>query len=80
MSAETQPTIGTVLVETGTIQSKVRRKALITLLLLAGTLAEILTGSTPFLKAFVPPPGLLLLMGLYGFGSLPVRETAYRLP
>ena len=45
---------------------------------LSFTIAEFLTGSTPFLTIFVDPLSLAFLFGLYGCGVLLVREAAVR--
>lgn len=55
-----------------------RVRPLVALLLLAATMAEFLTGSTPVLQVFANPWQLLLLMGGYGGGALLIRETAIR--
>jgi len=60
------------------VSGKVRWYSLLTLLLLAATMAEFLTGSTPIPTAIANPLGFLLLVGLYGGGALAIRETAIR--
>jgi len=51
---------------------------MVTLLLLAATMAEFLTGSTPVPRAITNPLGFLMLVGLYGGGALAIREAAIR--
>lgn len=60
------------------VSGRVRWYALLTLLLLAATMAEFLTGSTPVPRAIANPLGFLLLVGLYGGGALLIREAAIR--
>ena len=56
----------------------VRLYALTSLIILATTLAEVLTGSTP-LPTIVPYPiGFVANMGLYGGGALLIREASVR--
>lgn len=76
MSAEAQ-SVRTIDVKKGLVKGGVRWKSLITMLLLAATLAEFLTGSTP-VRDVLFPPGLGLLIGLYGGGALLIREAALR--
>lgn len=57
---------------------RARWYSLVFLLLLAATLAEFLTGSTPVLEGLTNPLGLASLVGLYGGGALLIRETALR--
>lgn len=56
------------------VKGKTRWIALISLLLLAACLPEFLTGSTYVSVAFTHPFGFALLVGLYGGGSLFIRE------
>lgn len=58
------------------VSGKLRRNSLLTLLLLAATMAEFLTGSTQIPRAILNPIGFLLLVGLYGGGALLIREAA----
>jgi hypothetical protein len=60
------------------VTGKVRRNALLTLLFLAGSLAEFLTGSTPIPRAVANPIFFLVLVGMYGGGALLIREVALR--
>jgi hypothetical protein len=60
------------------LRGKARWYPLVFLLLLAATLAEFLTGSTPVLRGLTNPIGLASLVGLYGGGALLIRETALR--
>ena len=57
---------------------RVRWYALLSLLLLAATMAEFLTGSTPILRVAADPVGFLFLVGMYGGGALLIREAAIR--
>lgn len=57
---------------------KVRPYALISLILLATTLAEVLTGSTPLPAIVTYPIGFVANMGLYGGGALLIREATVR--
>src|ERR1051326_7606396 len=52
-------------------------KPVLTLLVLAPSIGELLSGSSPPLQ-FFNPIFFLLLVGLYGCGALLVRETAAR--
>ncbi len=49
-----------------------------TLIVLAVTLAEFLTGSTSFLGPIINPMGFAFNLGLYGGGAILIRETATR--
>ncbi len=60
------------------ISGRVRWYALVSLLLLAATLAEFLTGSTLIQSAIAFPPGFAILVGMYGGGALLIREVALR--
>ena len=60
------------------VTGRVRWYAMASLLLLAATLAEFLTGSTKIPQAVSNPLGFVLLVGLYGGGALLIRETALR--
>src|SRR5512141_2133224 len=53
------------------------RGPVLTLLLLAPAIGELLSGSSPPLQ-FFNPVFLLLLMGLYGCGALLIREAVVR--
>jgi hypothetical protein len=64
--------------ENGVVVGKVRWYALASLLLLAATLAEFLTGSTKIPQAIANPLGFVMLVGLYGGGALLIREAALR--
>ncbi len=57
---------------------RVRWYALTSLVLLAASLPEFLTGSTPILVAATHPFGFATLVGLYGAGALLIRETTVR--
>ena len=78
VSTETENAVRTLDVKKGLVKGRTRWYSLITLLLLAGTLAEFLTGSTPVLTAILSPLGLGFLVGLYGGGALLIREAAIR--
>jgi hypothetical protein len=60
------------------VAGKVRRYSLIFLVVMAGCLAEFLTGSTPLLRAFTEPIGFAFNLGLYGGGAILIREAAIR--
>jgi hypothetical protein len=60
------------------VPGRVRWYSLAVLLLLAATLAEFLTGSTPIPRAVANPLGFALLVGMYGGGALLIREVALR--
>lgn len=60
------------------VTGKVRRYALVSLLVIAACLAEFLTGSTPVPVAITHPAGFEILVGMYGGGALLIRETASR--
>jgi hypothetical protein len=60
------------------VPGRVRWYALVSLLLLAATLAEFLTGSTPIPLAATHPLGLAILVGMYGGGAVLIREVAIR--
>lgn len=77
MPTETQSTVQTLDVRKGIVKGRLRWKSLVSLLLLAATVAEFLTGSTP-VRNILFPPGLALLTGLYGGGALLIREAALR--
>ena len=64
--------------EPGPVTGRVRWYALFSLLLLAATMAEFLTGSTPILMALTHPEGFAILVGLYGGGALLIREVTLR--
>jgi hypothetical protein len=60
------------------VRGTTRWKAIIFLLLFSACLAEFLTGSTRPIQLFQNPIGFLMLIGLYGGGSLLIREVAIR--
>ena len=60
------------------VSGRVRWYAMVSLILLAGCLAEFLTGSTPVLRVVTEPLGFILNLGLYGGGALLIREAAVR--
>ena len=60
------------------LTGKARRNSLLVLLLLAGSLAEFLTGSTPIPRFLASPIFFLVLIGMYGGGALLIREIAVR--
>jgi len=62
----------------GVATGKARRYALVSLILLAATLAEFLTGSTPLPSIVIYPPGFVFNVGLYGGGTLLIREATIR--
>lgn len=57
---------------------RVRWYALVSLILLATTLAEYLTSSTPFLGPITSPIGFAFNVGLYGGGAILIREATLR--
>jgi hypothetical protein len=60
------------------LQGRVRWYSLLSLLLLAASMAEFLTGSTRIQTAIYHPVGFLILVGMYGGGALLIREAAVR--
>ena len=62
----------------GAATGKVRWYALVSLILLAATLAEVLTGSTPLPSIIIYPPGFIFNVGLYGGGAVLIREATLR--
>jgi len=62
----------------GVAKGKVRWYQLASLILLAATLAEFLTGSTPLPLIVIYPPGFVFNVGLYGGGALLIREATIR--
>ena len=57
---------------------RVRLRPLISLVILATTLAEVLTGSTPLPTIVASPIGFVANIGLYGGGALLIREASIR--
>src|SRR5690348_9097582 len=57
---------------------RTRRYAIVSLIFLAATLAEVLTGSTPLPTIVLYPIGFVFNVGLYGGGSILIREAALR--
>src|SRR5467141_1784487 len=62
----------------GVATGRVRWYALVSLIILAATLAEFLTGSTPLPSIVIYPPGFVFNVGLYGGGALLLREASIR--
>jgi hypothetical protein len=62
----------------GLAAGRVRWYALASLIILAATLAEVLTGSTPLPAIIAYPPGFVFNVGLYGGGAVLIREAALR--
>ena len=54
------------------------KKEVLTLIILAPAISELLSGSTP-LKEFIQPPMLIILVGTYGLSALAIREIWIRL-
>jgi hypothetical protein len=57
---------------------RARRYAIVSLIFLAATLAEVLTGSTPLPTIVLYPIGFVFNIGLYGGGALLIREASIR--
>lgn len=57
---------------------RVRWYATVSLIMLAATLAEFLTGSTPLPVIVAYPIGFVFNVGLYGGGALLIREASVR--
>jgi hypothetical protein len=57
---------------------RTRRYAIVSLIFLAATLAEVLTGSTPLPTIVLYPIGFVFNIGLYGGGALLIREASIR--
>jgi hypothetical protein len=62
----------------GSAAGRVRWYAVVSLVLLAATLAEFLTGSTPIIGPVIGPIGFAFNVGLYGGGALLIREASLR--
>jgi hypothetical protein len=62
----------------GMATSKTRRYAIFSLIFLAATLAEVLTGSTQLPTIVLYPIGFVFNIGLYGGGALLIREASIR--
>jgi len=62
----------------GLATGKVRWYAIVSLIIIAACLAELLTGSTPILAVILNPLGFAANMGLYGGGAILIREATLR--
>ncbi len=60
------------------VTGRVRWYALVSLIILAATLAEFLTDSTPLSAVILYPLGFAFNVGLYGGGAVLIRETVIR--
>jgi hypothetical protein len=84
MSTDTRDTLSTA--ESGPLKptrpdlmpGRVRWYAIISLIILAASLAEFLTGSSQILQAIINRAGFVPNIGLYGGGALLIREAAVR--
>lgn len=62
----------------GIATGRVRRNALVSLVIIAAFLAEFLTGSNSIPQVIAYPPSLLFNVALYGSGALLIREASVR--